>query len=158
MKQSFEFIPTLKNVSNDVTIVSHKILMKGGYVHQTAAGVYTYLPIGYKVIKNISDICREEFAKIDCTELHMPVLSPKTLWDESQRWEAYGDNLMTLQDRHGREFCLGPTHEEVITDIVRTHIKSYKKLPLGLYQIQNKFRDEFRPRFGLMRGIEMCKE
>lgn len=154
MRQSYEFIPTLKDVSSDAIITSHKILLRGGYTHQVAAGVYTYLPLGYKVIKNISDICREEFDAMNCSELHMPVLAPKSLWEETSRWDAYGDNLMKMKDRHDRDFCLGPTHEEVITDIIRTHIKSYKKLPFGLYQIQNKFRDEFRPRFGLMRGRE----
>ncbi|MFV0424801.1 MAG: proline--tRNA ligase [Bacilli bacterium] len=154
MRQSLEFIPTLKEVSNDAVIQSHKILLRGGYAHQTAAGVYSYLPIGYRVIKKISEITRQEHNKIGCSELYMPVLQPKTLWDQTGRWDAYGDNLMRLTDRHEREFCLGPTHEEVITDIVKTHVKSYKKLPFGLYQIQNKFRDEFRPRFGLMRGRE----
>ncbi len=154
MKQSLEFIPTLKEVSSDAVIQSHKILLRGGYAHQTAAGVYSYLPIGYRIIKRISDITRQEHDKIGCSELYLPVLQPKSLWDQTERWDAYGDNLMTLKDRHDRDFCLGPTHEEVITDVVRTHIKSYKKLPLALYQIQNKFRDEFRPRFGLMRGRE----
>ncbi len=154
MKQSLEFIPTLKDVSSDAVIQSHKVLLRGGYAHQTAAGVYSYLPIGYRVIQNISNIIREEHNKIGCAELYLPVLQPKTLWEQSGRWDDYGDNLMRLTDRHDREFCLGPTHEEVITEIVRTHVKSYKKLPLRLYQIQNKFRDEFRPRFGLMRGRE----
>ncbi len=154
MKQSLEFIPTLKEVSSDAVIQSHKILLRGGYAHQTAAGVYSYLPVGYRVIKKISEITRQEHNKIGCSELYLPVLQPKTLWDQTQRWDAYGDNLMTLTDRHDRDFCLGPTHEEVITDIVRSYVKSYKKLPIGLYQIQNKFRDEFRPRFGLMRGRE----
>lgn len=154
MRQSLEFIPTLKEVSSDAVIQSHKILLRGGYAHQTAAGVYSYLPIGYRVIKKISEITRQEHDNIGCSELFLPVLQPKSLWDQSQRWDTFGDNLMKLRDRHDREFCLGPTHEEVITEIVRTYVKSYKKLPLALYQIQTKFRDEFRPRFGLMRGRE----
>ncbi len=154
MKQSLEFIPTLKNISSDAVIQSHKIMLRGGYAHQVAAGVYTYLPLGYRVIKNIENIIREELDKIGCSELLMPALQPKTLWDETGRWEEYGDNLMQLEDRHNRAFALGPTHEEVISDVIRTHIKSYKKLPLALYQIQTKFRDEFRPRFGLMRSRE----
>lgn len=154
MKQSLEFIPTLKDVSSDAVIQSHKILLRGGYAHQTAAGVYSYLPIGYRVIKKVSEITRQELDNIGCSELYLPVLQPKSLWDQTNRWEDYGDNLMKMTDRHDREFCLGPTHEEVITDIVKTYVKSYKKLPIGLYQIQNKFRDEFRPRFGLMRGRE----
>ncbi len=154
MKQSFEFIPTLKNVSSDAVVTSHQVMLKGGYVHQLAAGIYTYLPLGYKVIKNIETIIREELNVINCTEIHMPVLQPKTIWDESGRWDLYGENLMSLKDRHSRDFALGPTHEEVITTIMKTHVKSYKRLPLALYQIQTKFRDEFRPRFGLMRARE----
>lgn len=154
MKQSLEFIPTLKDISSDAVIQSHKVMLKGGYVHQVAAGIYTYLPLGLRVIKNIEKIIREELNNIGCSELLMPTLHPKSLWDETNRWDAYGDNLMRLTDRHNREFALGPTHEEVITDLIRTYVKSYKKLPLALYQIQTKFRDEFRPRFGLMRGRE----
>ncbi|MFV0499472.1 MAG: proline--tRNA ligase [Bacilli bacterium] len=154
LRQSLEFIPTLKEVSSDAVIQSHKILLRGGYAHQTAAGIYSYLPIGYRVIKKICEITRQEHDKAGCSELFLPVLQPKSLWDQTKRWDAYGDNLMKLKDRNERDFCLGPTHEEVITDIVKTYIKSYKKLPIGLYQIQTKFRDEFRPRFGLMRGRE----
>ncbi len=154
MKQSLEFIPTLKDVSSDAVIQSHRIMLKGGYAYQVAAGIYTYLPLGYRIIKNIEKIIREELDAIGCSELLMPTLHPKSLWEETNRWDAYGDNLMRLTDRHGREFALGPTHEEIITDLIRTYVKSYKKLPLALYQIQTKFRDEFRPRFGLMRGRE----
>ncbi len=154
MKQSLMFVPTLRDIPKDAEIASHKILLKGGYIKQHAAGVYTYMPLAYKIIKKIENIIREELDKIGCSELLMPALQSKDLWVESGRWEAYGKELMRLQDRHDREFCLGPTHEEVITAVVRDSINSYKKLPLALYQIQTKYRDEFRPRFGLMRGRE----
>ena len=154
MKQSLLFVPTLRDMPAGAEIASHKILLKGGYIKQHAAGVYTYLPLAYKVIKKIENIIREELDKIGCSELLMPALQSKDLWVESGRWEAYGKELMRLNDRHDREFCLGPTHEEVVTAVVRDAVSSYKKLPLALYQIQSKFRDEFRPRFGLMRGRE----
>lgn len=154
MKQSLLFVPTLREMPKDCEIASHKILVKGGYVLQHAAGVYSYLPLAYRVIKKIENIIREELDKIGCSELLMPALQSKELWQQSGRWDAYGKELMRLQDRHDRDFCLGPTHEEVITDVVRQSVNSYKKLPLALYQIQTKFRDEFRPRFGLMRGRE----
>lgn len=154
MKQSLMFIPTLREMPKDAEIASHKILLKGGYIKQHVAGVYTYLPLAYKVIKKIENIVREELDKIGCSELLMPALQSKELWMESGRWENYGKELMRINDRHDREFCLGPTHEEVITAVVRDSVSSYKKLPLALYQIQSKFRDEFRPRFGLMRGRE----
>lgn len=154
MKQSLLFAPTLRDMPKEAEVISHKILLRGGYIKQTAAGVYTYLPLGYRVIKKIENIIREELDAIGCSELLMPSLQPKELWVESGRWEHYGKELMRLEDRHERDFCLGPTHEEVITSIVRDFITSYKKLPLALYQIQTKFRDEFRPRFGLMRGRE----
>ena len=154
MKQSLLFAPTLRDMPKEAEVISHKILLRGGYMKQTAAGVYTYLPLGYKVIKKIENIVRDELDKIGCSELLMPALQTKDLWVESGRWENYGKELMRMKDRHDREFCLGPTHEEVITSIVRDFITSYKKLPVALYQIQTKFRDEFRPRFGLMRGRE----
>lgn len=154
MKQSLMFIPTLRDIPAGAEIASHKILLKGGYIKQHAAGVYTYLPLAYKVIKKVENIIREELDKIGCSELLMSALQSKDLWCESGRWDAYGKELMRLKDRHDREFCLGPTHEEVITSVVRDSVNSHKKLPLALYQIQSKFRDEFRPRFGLMRGRE----
>ena len=154
MKQSLLFAPTLRDMPKEAEVISHKILLRGGYMKQNAAGVYTYLPLGYKIIKKIENIIREELDKIGCSELLMPALQAKDLWVESGRWDAYGKELMRLKDRHDREFCLGPTHEEVITAVVRDFVSSYKKLPVALYQIQTKFRDEFRPRFGLMRGRE----
>lgn len=154
MKQTLLFAPTLREMPKEAEAISHKILLRGGYIKQNAAGVYTYMPLGYRVIKKIENIIREELDKIGCSELLMSTLQTKDLWIESGRWEAYGKELMRIKDRHDREFCLGPTHEEVITSIVRDFVTSYKKLPLALYQIQTKFRDEFRPRFGLMRGRE----
>ena len=154
MKQSLLFAPTLRDMPKEAEVISHKILLRGGYIKQIAAGVYTYLPLAYRVIKKIENIIREELDNIGCSELLMPALQPKDLWNESGRYEKYGPELMRLKDRHERDFCLGPTHEEVITSVVRDSVTSYKKLPLALYQIQTKFRDEFRPRFGLMRGRE----
>lgn len=154
MKQSLLFVPTLREVPKEAEVLSHKILLRGGYIKQLAAGIYSYLPLALKVIQKIEGIIREELNAIGASELLMPALQPKDLWVESGRWDVYGKELVRLKDRHDREFNLGPTHEEVITSIVRDHINSYKKLPLALYQIQSKFRDEFRPRFGLMRGRE----
>lgn len=154
MKQSLLFVPTLKEAPKDAEVRSHKLMSRSGLIKQVASGVYTYLPLGYRVIKKIEDIIREELDKIGCSELLMPALQPRDLWEESGRWEKYGPELMRLRDRKDREFCLGPTHEEIITQVVRDYLNSYKKLPLALYQIQTKFRDEMRPRFGLMRGRE----
>ncbi|HHU20902.1 MAG TPA: proline--tRNA ligase [Acholeplasma sp.] len=154
MKQSKFFIPTLRETPKDAQIASHRILLKGGYIKQVAAGIYDYLPLAYKIIKKIENIVREEINKTEAVEVLMPALQPKDLWVESGRWEKYGKELMRLEDRNERSFCLGPTHEEVITAMVRDYVNSYKKLSIGLYQIQTKFRDEFRPRFGLMRGRE----
>lgn len=154
MKQSLLFVPTLKDAPKDAEVKSHKLMSRAGLIKQVAAGIYTYLPLGYKVIKNIEQIIREELDAIGCSEMLMPALQPSDLWEESGRWDKYGPELMRLTDRKDRDFCLGPTHEEVVTHAVRDHINSYKKLPLALYQIQTKFRDEMRPRFGLMRGRE----
>ena len=154
MKQSLLFVPTLKDAPKDAEVKSHKLMSRAGLIKQVAAGIYTYLPLGYKVIQNIEKIIREELEKIDASELLMPALQPSDLWIESGRWDDYGPELMRLHDRKNREFCLGPTHEEIITQVVRDYVNSYKKLPLALYQIQTKFRDEMRPRFGLMRGRE----
>ncbi|TVP96752.1 MAG: proline--tRNA ligase [Acholeplasmatales bacterium] len=154
MKQSQLFVPTLKEAPKDAEVKSHKLMARAGLIKQTAAGIYTYLPLGLRVIKNIEAIIREEHDQRGCSELLMPALQPRDLWEESGRWGQYGPELMRLKDRKERDFCLGPTHEEVITAVVRDYIQSYKKLPLALYQIQTKFRDEMRPRFGLMRGRE----
>jgi len=154
MKQSRLFAPTLKEAPSDAVIISHQLLLRAGFIKQVAAGIYTYLPLGKRVLDKIEAIVREEHAAIDCSELLMPALQPKELWDTSGRWNVYGPELMRLKDRHERDFALGPTHEEVLTTVVKDYLNSYKKFPLSLYQIQTKFRDEARPRFGLMRGRE----
>ena len=154
MKQSKVFIPTLREVPAEAEAISHQLLLKAGLIKQHAAGIYSYLPLATRVLQNISDVIREEMERIDAVEVVMPVLQQSELWKESGRWEAYGPELMRLRDRNEREFALGPTHEEVITSLVRDELRSYKQLPLTLFQIQTKFRDEKRPRFGLLRGRE----
>lgn len=154
MKQSKVFIPTLREVPAEAEAISHQLLLKAGLIKQNAAGIYSYLPLATRVLQNISEIIREEMERIDAVEVVMPVLQQSELWKESGRWEAYGPELMRLKDRNEREFALGPTHEEVITSLVRDELRSYKQLPLTLFQIQTKFRDEKRPRFGLLRGRE----
>ncbi|MGE7693532.1 proline--tRNA ligase [Lysinibacillus sp. NPDC094177] len=154
MKQSKTFIPTLREIPADAEVKSHKQLLRAGFIRQNTSGVYSYLPLAKRVLTKIENIIREEMEAINSIELLMPSLQSAELWQESGRWEKYGPELMRLKDRHDRDFALGPTHEEVITTLVRDEIKSYKKLPLTLYQIQTKFRDEKRPRFGLLRGRE----
>ncbi|EGQ2779487.1 proline--tRNA ligase [Staphylococcus pseudintermedius] len=154
MKQSKVFIPTLREVPAEAEAISHQLLLKAGLIKQNAAGVYSYLPVATRVIYKISDIIRQEMERIDAVEVVMPVLQQSELWKESGRWDAYGMELMRLRDRNQREFALGPTHEEVVTSLVRDELRSYKQLPLTLFQIQTKFRDEKRPRFGLLRGRE----
>ena len=154
MKQSQSFIPTLREVPSDAEIRSHQFLLRAGFIRQVAAGVYTYLPLAKKVLDKVEGIVREELEAIGSNELLMPALQPKELWDQTGRWDVYGGELVRLKDRNGRDFALGPTHEEVITEVVRDYANSYKKLPLNVFQIQTKFRDEARPRFGLMRGRE----
>ncbi|QPQ32008.1 proline--tRNA ligase [Lysinibacillus sp. JNUCC 51] len=154
MKQSKTFIPTLREVPADAEVKSHKQLLRAGFIRQNTSGVYSYLPLAKRVLTKIENIIREEMEAINSIELLMPSLQSAELWQESGRWEKYGPELMRLKDRHDRDFALGPTHEEVITTLVRDEIKSYKKLPITLYQIQTKFRDEKRPRFGLLRGRE----
>ncbi|WP_432724387.1 proline--tRNA ligase [Staphylococcus equorum] len=154
MKQSKVFIPTMKEVPAGAEALSHRLLLKAGLIKQSTSGIYSYLPIAARVLNNIEAIVREEMERIDAVEILMPALQPSELWEESGRWSAYGPELMRLQDRNGRQFALGPTHEEVVTSIVRDELKSYKQLPMTLFQIQSKFRDEKRPRFGLLRGRE----
>lgn len=148
------YIPTLKEDPADADIASHKLLLRSGMLRKTASGVYTFLPLGYRVLKKIENIVREEMDATGAYEIMMPALQPAELWLESGRWDDYGPELMRLDDRHDRGFCLGPTHEELITSLVRDELRSYKQLPLTLYQIQVKFRDEIRPRFGLLRSRE----
>lgn len=154
MKQSQSFIPTMRENPADAEVKSHQLLLRAGYIRQTASGVYSYLPLAHRVLTKIENIIREEMNRIGAVELLMPALQQAELWQESGRWYSYGSELMRLKDRHERDFALGPTHEEVITSLVKDEIKSYKRLPLTLYQIQTKFRDEKRPRFGLLRGRE----
>lgn len=154
MKMSSLFVQTLREVPSDAEVVSHQLLLRGGYMRKLAGGIYTYLPLMWRVLKKIENIVREEMDKEGAQELLMPIVQPKELWEQSGRWAVYGKELMRLQDRHGKEMALGPTHEEVITALARDEIRSYRQLPVNLYQIQNKFRDEIRPRFGLLRGRE----
>ncbi|MDM5338103.1 proline--tRNA ligase [Fictibacillus enclensis] len=154
MKQSRLFAPTLREVPADADVVSHQLLLRAGFIRQNAAGIYSFLPLGKKVLHKVEAIIREEMENAGSNEMTMPSLQLAELWQESGRWYSYGPELMRLKDRHGREFALGPTHEEVITSLIRDEVKSYKKLPLNLFQIQTKFRDEKRPRFGLLRGRE----
>lgn len=154
MKQSKIFIPTLREVPAEAESASHRLLIKSGMIKQNASGIYSYLPTAKRALNKIEKIIREEMENIDGVEVLMPVLQHAELWKESGRWDAYGPELMRLKDRHQREFSLGPTHEEVVTSLVRDELKSYKRLPITLFQIQTKFRDEKRPRFGLLRGRE----
>ncbi|ADY56546.1 Prolyl-tRNA synthetase [Syntrophobotulus glycolicus DSM 8271] len=146
--------PTLREVPAEAEIVSHQLMLRAGFIRKVAGGVYTYLPLALRVLRKIEQIIREEMNAKGGQELLLPIVQPSELWKETKRWDIYGPEMFRLKDRHDREFCLGPTHEEVITDLVRGEVRSYKQLPLLLYQIQNKYRDERRPRFGLMRGRE----
>lgn len=154
MKQSKTLIPTLREIPSDAEVKSHQLLLRAGFIRQNASGVYSYLPLAQKVLRKIEAIVREEMNEAGAVELLMPALQQAEFWQESGRWYTYGPELMRLKDRHDRDFALGATHEEVITSLVRDEVKSYKRLPLTLYQIQTKFRDEKRPRFGLLRGRE----
>ncbi len=154
MKMSRFFIPTLKEDPADAEVVSHRLMMRAGMIRKLTAGVYSYLPLGYRSLRKVEQIVREEMDASGAQEVFLPLVQPAELWQESGRWEVYGKELLRFKDRHDRMCCLGPTHEEVITDLVRRDVRSYRDLPLNLYQIQTKFRDEVRPRFGLMRGRE----
>ena len=154
MRFSKSYIKTLKETPKEAETASHKLLLRASMIKKLTSGVYTYLPLGYKALKKVENIVREEMDRAGSQEILMPVLQPAELWKESGRWDVMGPLMMKLQDRNKRDFVLGPTHEEVVTDLIRNDISSYKALPLSLYQIQTKFRDEIRPRFGLMRGRE----
>ncbi|UVT14740.1 MAG: proline--tRNA ligase [Nitrospira sp.] len=154
MKTSQLLIPTLRDDPGEAETVSHRLMLRAGLIRKVAAGIYTYLPLGLRVIRKIEQIVREEMNRAGAQELLMPIASPAELWKETARWDYYGKELLRFKDRHERDFCLGPTHEEVITDLFRREVRSYRQLPLNFYQIQTKFRDEIRPRFGLMRGRE----
>lgn len=154
MRMSNLYIPTLKEVPKEAEVVSHQLMLRAGLIRNLTAGVYSFLPLGYRVIKKIEGIIRKVMDESGAQEVLMPVIHTSDLWKESGRWEKFGPLMIKFEDRKGREYCLGPTHEEVITDLVRDEIRSYKDLPLNLYQIQTKVRDEIRPRFGLMRSRE----
>jgi prolyl-tRNA synthetase len=148
------FLPTVREVPSDAEIISHQLMIRAGMIRKLTSGIYTYLPLGYLVIRKLESIIREEMNRAGAQEVFMPTVQPRELWEESGRWSLYGKELLRFKDRNDRECCLGPTHEEVITDLVRNEIKTYRHLPRNLYQIQTKFRDEIRPRFGVMR----CRE
>ena len=154
MRYTKSGITTTKNAPKDAEIISHKLMIRSGMVKKLASGLYTWMPLGLKVLKKIENIIREEMNRADALEILMPAVQPSELWKESGRWDKYGPELLRITDRHEREFCFGPTHEEIITDIARKDINSYKQLPIIYYQIQTKFRDEIRPRFGVMRARE----
>ncbi len=158
MRFSQTLIPTLREAPSEAEIVSHKLLVRGGFIMQVARGIYDYLPMGLRVIRKIENIVRDELNRVGCAEVLMPIIVPAELWEETGRWGKFGKELLRLKDRNDRDFCVGPTHEEVITDIVRKFVRSYRDLPKHLYQIHTKFRDEIRPRFGLMRGREFIME
>jgi prolyl-tRNA synthetase len=154
MRYSRYFLPTLREVPADAEVTSHQLMLRSGMVRRVAAGIYDILPMGLRVIRKVENIIREEMDRAGAHELFMPSILPAELWQETGRWDFYGKELLRIRDRHGRDFCYGPTHEEIFTDLVRRDIRSYRQLPQNLYQIQTKFRDEVRPRFGLMRGRE----
>ncbi|MDH3693233.1 MAG: proline--tRNA ligase [Gammaproteobacteria bacterium] len=154
MRTSQFFLATLKETPADAEIISHQLMLRAGMIRRTAAGIYSWLPMGHRVLKKVENIIREEMNRAGALEVFLPAVQPAELWRESGRWQDYGPELLRFQDRHERDFCLGPTHEEVITMIAKGEIKSYRQLPVNMYQIQTKFRDEIRPRFGVMRGRE----
>ncbi|MDL2317096.1 proline--tRNA ligase [Desulfovibrio sp. OttesenSCG-928-A18] len=154
MRWTRTYIPTLKEAPADAEVISHQLLIRAGMIRRLSSGIYSYLPLGLRAISKVGDIVREEMNRAGSSELLMPAVQPGELWRESGRWEHYGKELLRFKDRHERDCCLGPTHEEVITDLLRGEVRSYRQLPISLYQIQTKFRDEIRPRFGLMRGRE----
>jgi prolyl-tRNA synthetase len=154
MRASRYFLTTLKEAPSDAELVSHKLMVRAGLIRRLAGGIYTWMPLGLRVVRKVEAIIREEMNRSGAIELFMPAVQPAELWQESGRWQKYGPELLRLKDRHDRDFCIGPTHEEVITDMVRREVRSYRQLPLNFYQIQTKFRDEIRPRFGVMRGRE----
>ena len=147
-------LTTLKEVPAEAEIVSHQLMLRAGLIRRLASGLFTWMPLGLRVMRKVEKVVREEMDRAGALELLMPAVQPAELWRESGRWDKYGSLLLRMQDRHKREYCFGPTHEEVITDIARRDLRSYKQLPVNFYQIQTKFRDEIRPRFGVMRARE----
>ena len=158
MRMNKFYMPTLREDPQDAEIASHKLLLRAGMIRKTAAGLYSYLPLGYRIVRKVENIVREEMDNYGSQEIHMPITQPREIWEESGRWKTFGPEMFKLQDRNNREFCLGPTAEEYFTDLVKGEIKSYKQLPLNIYQIQTKYRDEKRPRFGINRSREFLME
>ena len=154
MRTTNLYAPTLRETPAEAEVRSHQLMLRAGMIRKAAGGLYSYLPLAWRTIKKIEEIIREEMDAAGGQEISMPILQPAEIWQESGRWPVYGAEMVRVTDRHGRQFCLGPTHEEMVTTLVRDEVRSYKQLPLMLYQIQNKYRDEIRPRFGLMRGRE----
>ncbi|MCW8928084.1 MAG: proline--tRNA ligase, partial [Gammaproteobacteria bacterium] len=154
MRASQYLIATVKETPADAEIISHQLMLKAGLIRKLASGLYTWLPMGLRVLRKVEQIVREEMNRAGAQEILMPAVQPAELWQESGRWDAMGQEMLRMTDRHNREFCFGPTHEEIITDLVRNELRSYKQLPANFYQIQTKFRDERRPRFGVMRARE----
>ncbi len=154
MRYSQMLLPTTKETPSEAEVISHQLLVRGGFIRKLTSGMYTYLPLGFLALKKVTEIVRQEMNRAGAQEILMPMVQPGDLWQESGRWQQYGPELLRFQDRHDRDYCLGPTHEEVVTDIARRELQSYRQMPVNLYQIQTKFRDEIRPRFGLMRGRE----
>ena len=154
MRVSRLYAPTLREVPAEAEVISHQLMLRAGFMRKAAGGIYSYLPLALRVLKKIETIVREEMDRAGAQELLMPIVQPAEMWQESGRWDVYGAEMFRLNDRHSRNFCLGPTHEEMVTTLIRSDVRSYRQLPLNVYQIQNKFRDERRPRFGLMRGRE----
>ena len=154
MRTSRYLLATLKEVPAEAELTSHQLMIRAGMIRKLATGLYTWLPLGLRVLTKVTQIVREEMERIGAQELLMPAVQPAELWQETKRWTEFGPQLLCLKDRHQRDFCFGPTHEEVITDLVRKELRSYKQLPYCFYQIQTKFRDEIRPRFGVMRARE----
>ncbi|MEK9649544.1 MAG: proline--tRNA ligase [Gammaproteobacteria bacterium] len=154
MLASKNFVPLIKDTPAEAEVISHQLLLRAGMIRKVASGIYNWLPMGFKTLKLIENIVREEIANTGSQEIFMPMVQPRDLWEDSKRWDKFGPELLRFKDRHDRDFCLGPTHEEIITDLIRNNLNSYKELPLSLFQIQTKFRDEIRPRYGIMRGRE----
>ncbi|OXZ36087.1 proline--tRNA ligase [Finegoldia magna] len=158
MRMNKFYMPTLREDPQDAEIASHKLLLRAGMIRKTAAGLYSYLPLGYRIVRKVENIVREEMDNYGSQEIHMPVTQPREIWEESGRWKTFGPEMFKLKDRNNREFCLGPTAEEYFTDLIKGEIKSYKQLPLNIYQIQTKYRDEKRPRFGINRSREFLMQ
>jgi prolyl-tRNA synthetase len=154
MRASQFFIATQKEAPQEAELASHRLMLRAGFIKRLGSGLYTWMPLGLRVLRKVEAVVRDEMNKAGALELLMPAVQPKELWEETGRWAVFGPQMLKIEDRHEREFCFGPTHEEVITDIARREIKSYKQLPLNFYQVQTKFRDEIRPRFGVMRARE----